>query len=206
MKTTAILSLYVPAVWGKLPSSRLTLTKVGTSLELAQRLEEPLPTQTAAFQAHHIFNIDPSDNTVKIWQAYEQPEALDEPATTDLEQVRDRPCSDILPKSPSQENASEGARIHPGSLDPRTQHKEGADVGQTDGYRKQHFQACNPPQLNGRAPDQKHNESIQGSEQLARDPVGCPNGIVAHIPSSLTVEGKRQVCQTHNCTSDDRKG
>lgn len=43
--------------------------QVGTSLELSQRLQEPVMQGVDAPQAHHIFDIDREQDTVQAWQS-----------------------------------------------------------------------------------------------------------------------------------------
>lgn len=171
------------------------LEQVGTSLELSQRLEDPLPRNGNSTQRHHIFDIDRKEDVVKIWQSFaERTSGID---------GKDRPSK------------FEMYNAHPNGLGSHTrspteavtksseQHvSNGNDIPKPDDVeerRKQYFRACDPPQLrdikcddasSGLFPDPKHSVVTTST----RETMGLPDSTA--MASILTHEGKRQVRRT----------
>ena len=58
---------------------------MGSSLELSQRLEEPLSGLPGLGQEHHIFDIEHGVAASKIWQTYEQ---IEQPADSKAIEVQ----------------------------------------------------------------------------------------------------------------------
>lgn len=177
----------------------MTAIQVGTSLELAQRLEEPLPlrVQNRIHQTHHIFDIDRDGTSKEIWEVYEQPEPDDEPKVRELDQER---CNDELPHSNDQHQAVGETHVEAVAVDTSRQQTSDTKDCQSVDYRKNWFQACNPPLV--QVHNQNHEDPVPENNHSAGDlPPRTDIGATPPTPSYLTKEGKRQVCHIDSGTN-----
>lgn len=173
-------------------SSKSFFEQVGTSLELSQRLEDPLPRNNNPTQHYHIFDIERKKDVVKIWQSFAE-------RTRDI-YGKDRPSK--LEMYKAHLNGLEShARNAIGAVAKRLeQHVSKDSDGPKPDYveerRKQYFRACDPPQLQGIKrddassrlfPDPKHSMFTTST----RETMALPDSTA--IASILTQEGKRQV-------------
>lgn len=168
---------------------------MGTSLELSQRLEDPLPRSSNPTQYHHIFDIERKEDVVTIWQSF-------------AERTSGVDGKDLPSKLEMYEAHLDGLESHTRSAigafaKPSEQHvSKDNDVPKPDYVeerRKQYFRACDPPQLQDIKrddatfrlfPDPRHSMFTTSN----RETMGLPDSTA--IASILTQEGKRQVRRT----------
>ena len=169
----------------------LTAYQVGTSFELAQRLEEPLPLRVynGIHQTHHIFDIDRDGTLKEIWEPYEQPEPDDEHKFKELDRKR---CSDELPRSNDQHQAVRETQVEAVAADASRPQTSGTNNSPFVDHRKKWFEACKAPLV--QVHDQKREYPVEEKNHSAE---GLPRrtNVGAAPPNScyLTKEGKRQV-------------
>jgi len=168
------------------------LEQVGTSLELSQRLEDPLPRNSNPTQHYHIFDIDRKEDVVKIWQSFaERTSGID---------CKDRPSKLEMYKAHLSGLESHARSVIGAVAKPSEQHvlkdNDGPKPDDVEERRKQYFRACDPPRLQDIKrddassrlfPDPKHSIFTTST----RETMGLPDSTA--VASILTQEGKRQV-------------
>jgi hypothetical protein len=193
----------------------LTSQKVGSSLELAQRLDEPVDNSLCLFETQepgglgpmHIFDIRRSSPTLDIWRAIEARTMARFKAAVPITSSFDQ---DSRVEGSSTVDSSENCNTADHNFD---KGRSGPTLDQThDDIRQRWFRACNPPQLSAAprsAKDEDTRTEIQKVDQSIREEflpearidamtkngsTLCTTAMPSSTPSSpITEEGKRQV-------------
>ena len=169
--------------------------QVGTSLELSERLREPIPKALERAQLYHLFDIDRKEHIVNIWQSFAE-------RTTEVhskdhlnESEFHRSSIQIQAFKPWGQDRRVSSVLH-GTASEHVSH--GFKYDEADDRHIHYIRACNPPQLQ---PYELRKYNSTKAPWEARYPftltstydqdVDVDKNAAAAIP--LTREGKRKV-------------
>ena len=162
---------------------------MGSSLELSQRLEEPLSGLPGIGQEHHIFDIEHGLAASKIWQTYEQIEQTADSKAIQVQQhmsmaqsLRSEGKKDVEAQVLSTADLSE----HQGKSKPA--------VSDSRNYCNRTVLTHNYSDLQMTAVDQKAEQpSLPNAQTIPKQPAQPQFRNDAPSSSYLTIEGIRQV-------------
>ena len=169
--------------------------QVGTSLELSERLREPIPKALERTQLYHLFDIDRKERIVNIWQSFAERTAEVHSKEHLNESELHRSSIQIQAFKPWGQDRKVSPVLHQTAPEDVN---HGFKYDEADDRRKHYFRACSPLQLQ---PYELRKDTSIKAPSKARYPftltsrydqdVDVDKNATAAIP--LTQEGKRQV-------------
>ncbi|KAL8831358.1 MAG: hypothetical protein Q9191_000914 [Dirinaria sp. TL-2023a] len=171
------------------------IVTVGTSLELSQRLQEPLSQRLYPQQEHHVFDVNRKEASVKVWRSL----AEQETKWGSVGRLISAECGhSILGQHSSRSLGPDAPRICTPTAVARDQEVDHTSIeSEVEDYRKKYIEACNPPQV---IPSQNITPALfrrfDTTKHTSRAISNCATdprtlNLIAG-PASLTPEGQRQ--------------
>ena len=169
--------------------------QVGTSLELSERLREPIPKALERAQLYHLFDIDRKEHIVNIWQSFAERTA----GVHNKEHLNGLEFHRSSIQTQAIKPWGQDRKVNPVLHRIAPEHvNHGFKYDEADDRRQYYFRACDPPQL--QSYELRKDTSIKAPSE-ARYPftltsrydqdVDVGKNATAAIP--LTREGTRQV-------------
>lgn len=171
------------------------IVTVGTSLELFQRLQEPLSERLYPQQDHHVFDVDRKEASIKVWRSL----AEQETKWGSVGRLIAAECGhSILGQDSSRPLGPDAPRICTPTAVAQDQEVDHTSIeSEVEDYRKKYIEACNPPQV---IPPQDITPALfrrfDTAKHTSRAISNCATNprtlsLIAG-PASLTPEGQRQ--------------